>query len=461
MYGESTRFDDRLFDQDSGIFNSSNSQHPIADDEITLARVKQRLLLLEEVNTLRLHSIKEEEEFQLKLLKCEEEFRQRRVEQELKFLYEKSQLISAAAAVNTELSSAQGQQSFPIQSTNDCRSSSPTPSRSSSCCTVYREQYESTRSTPIAQHDNLQRMPIWSAPEGEEDIRTPSAAQTAARQVMADALPTFYGDPKEWTSFINMLTMTTKACGFTKEENLVRLKQSLRGSALEFVEGSLLLPATVPAAIETLKKIYGRPAVIINSLLETLRSMAAPKEDVLETVVPFGIAVQGFCDYLVAANQSAHLSNPLLLRELVDKLPNYLKLEWGKYINGSSNLTLKEFSAFLTGVVDAIIDVSMNIKLMAKNRVQHANLGHEKGNRSLKLCYFCNAEPHKIWSCSKFKQLVIKDRWKEVQRKGLCRVCLNRHRLTQCRIVESCRVTGCKLRHNTLLHDPSKTKHTY
>ncbi|XP_055622958.1 uncharacterized protein LOC129766451 [Toxorhynchites rutilus septentrionalis] len=139
--------------------------------------------------------------------------------------------------------------------------------------------------------------------------------QVASRQSMGRDLPTFTGNPEEWPVFIASFEQSTLACGFSNAENLIRLQRCLKGHALE----------------STLRTLYGRPELLIRVLLEKVQQSPAPKPGRLETLVQFGLTVQNLVDHLAGANQKDHLSNPILMQQLVDKLPDHLKLNWVRY----------------------------------------------------------------------------------------------------------------------------------
>lgn len=100
-----------------------------------------------------------------------------------------------------------------------------------------------------------------------------SRSQLAARHAVAKELPTFSGNPEEWPLFIATYESTTRMCGFSEEENLLRLQRSLRGKALDAVRSHLLYPAGLDGVINTLRTLYGRPEVIVNSLVCKIREM--------------------------------------------------------------------------------------------------------------------------------------------------------------------------------------------
>ncbi|XP_055632393.1 uncharacterized protein LOC129772888 [Toxorhynchites rutilus septentrionalis] len=167
---------------------------------------------------------------------------------------------------------------------------------------------------------------------------------------MGKELPHFSGNPEDWPIFICSFEQTTAACVYTDAENLIRLQRCLKGHALESVRSRLLLPSSVPQVISTLRTLYGRPELLIRSLIEKVHRAPAPRHDRLETVVEFGLTVQNLVDHLKAANQVLHLANPVLVQELVEKLPGSLKMEWAVYKSRQPDATLATFGEFMGGL---------------------------------------------------------------------------------------------------------------
>lgn len=61
------------------------------------------------------------------------------------------------------------------------------------------------------------------------------------------------GKPEEWPIFISTFERSTNCCGFSLEENLVRLQRCLKGKDCKAVSSRFLLPSAVPQVIETLE----------------------------------------------------------------------------------------------------------------------------------------------------------------------------------------------------------------
>lgn len=115
------------------------------------------------------------------------------------------------------------------------------------------------------------------------------------------------------------------------DKNLNRLQRCLKGRALEAVSTRQLLPQMVPEVIESLRMLFGRPEIIINSLLIKIRNEPAPKEDRLDTLINYALAVQNLSSSITASGLVAHQNNLMLLQELLDKLPAQIRLNWAMF----------------------------------------------------------------------------------------------------------------------------------
>ncbi|XP_062708688.1 uncharacterized protein LOC134288304 [Aedes albopictus] len=300
----------------------------------------------------------------------------------------------------------------------------------------------------------------------------PTPSQLAARQVMPRDLPSFNGDPADWPMFISSFVNTTLACGYTSAENLARLQRSLKGDAYEAVRSRLLLPDTVPQVLNTLQLLYGRPELLINALLQKVRSVPAPKAEKLETLIEFGMAVQSLCDHLEAAGQHTHLSNPTLLMELVEKLPAHTKMEWASFLQRCPEVNLQSFGVFMSSIVISATKVTgyaAGLKPSTSDKYKgkpkgfinaHDGNGEEKVQED-RVCCVCDESGHRVTECELFRSFSVDGRWKCVQSNGLCRNCLNAHGRRSCRYSRCCGVGGCEFRHHPLLHSDRSTRTSY
>ncbi|XP_058817637.1 uncharacterized protein LOC131680937 [Topomyia yanbarensis] len=302
----------------------------------------------------------------------------------------------------------------------------------------------------------------------------PTKAQLAARNGITKKLPCFSGKPEEWPLFFGTYQASNEACGYTDVESLVRLQESLKRPALEWVRGQLILPQTVPRVIIKLQQLYGRPKQLLQSHLEKVRKLESPRADKLASFIPFGNAVEQLCEHLEAANLKQHLVNPLLIQDLVDKLPDSEKRQWVRFKRCTDEVTLRTFTEFLSEIVaDACeANVSMEYKLATKP-ASGGQFGreHAKGRgamyyhseeenldetanverTSFRPCKVCQCTDHRLRHCAEFKKLRYVDRLKVVNHWKLCCVCLNDHS-GRCGFKIQCNVEECRERHNPLMH---------
>ncbi|XP_055609362.1 uncharacterized protein LOC129756488 [Uranotaenia lowii] len=307
-------------------------------------------------------------------------------------------------------------------------------------------------------------------------FNTLTSNQLAARSVFSKELPTFAGNPEEWPLFYSSYLTGTRECGLTNAENLIRLQRCLKGEALEAVRSSLLIPETVPCAIETLEMCYGRPDVLINALLIKIRNTPAPKEGRLESLIAYGLAIKNFCNHILAANLKEHFTNPTLLQELVEKLPTDTKMKWADYMELTGEKSLDCFGRFMHEVVRKAITVtSYNPQTVTKpargedprskggmkfrgylnlHSEARASDADDKDDQHhfQKICKVCGKPGHTLDRCGKFETFSIDERLKAIRIHNLCKSCLKNHLPWPCRRPKDCTYEGCRLRHHPLLH---------
>lgn len=124
-----------------------------------------------------------------------------------------------------------------------------------------------------------------------------------------------------------------------------------------------MMPAGVPHVIKTLQMRFGRPELIIHFLLDRVRHVPAPKPERLDTLIDFGLAVENLVVHLQAAKQENHLTNPVLLQELVMKLPAQLRLDWARYKLIHQDPTLAAFGTFMNELIQAASEVSFELPI--------------------------------------------------------------------------------------------------
>ncbi|XP_062716224.1 uncharacterized protein LOC134291885 [Aedes albopictus] len=306
----------------------------------------------------------------------------------------------------------------------------------------------------------------------------PTNRQLAARQVMGKDLPIFSGNPEEWPIWISNFRRSTSTCGFSEDENLIRLQRCLKGPALEAVRSRLLCPASVPHVIRTLEMRYGRPETLIRSMTERVHRLPSLRTNDLDGIIEFGLVVDNLVQHLKNAGQQTHLTNPSLLHDLVGKLPVDYKLKWSAYKSMRLDVDLSTFGQFMSTLVELAYDVADDFPYIEKvpkqsqrnkersfvqthmesdtpSRSELASSSNSVTRIPKKPCVVCHTEGHRVAECSRFKAMDISGRLNVVQQSGVCRSCLNFHGRWPCKTAKECGVNDCRLKHHQLLHSPS------
>ncbi|XP_055623744.1 uncharacterized protein LOC129767148 [Toxorhynchites rutilus septentrionalis] len=224
-------------------------------------------------------------------------------------------------------------------------------------------------------------------------------------------------------------------------------------------------------------------------MIAKVRATPAPKPDRLEILVSFGLVVQNLCGHLKAVGLQNHLANPILLQELVDKLPATIKFSWALYQEQVPVVDLNVFSAYMAKISSAASGVTQHTTITSKmnkdERIRqkersylntHVSMDQWKPNRKneevtsdngsrrqkesgtgtagSKFCFVCKVDSHQVESCASFKGLNLYGRWKAVKVNKLCARCLTSHARWPCK-EEICGINDCPKRHHRLLHfDP-------
>lgn len=280
--------------------------------------------------------------------------------------------------------------------------------------------------------------------------------------------------------FISSFNNGNRACNWSNLENLGRLQVSIQGRALERVQTSLLCPESVPRVIETLRLLYGRPEQLLHCLMQKARKTESPRMDRLSTFINFGVFVQQLCDHLIASGLVDHLVNPMLIAELVEKLPDPTKVEWVRYKRQFAAVNLSTFSDILSQRVSEATEATVYSEPQEERRPnrerqerkpkardnegflnthlgteQHSKQTRADGSGVRRPCRACNRTDHRIRFCDDFLKLTWEARMKIAEDWDLCLLCLNEHGQTRCRFKGHCNIGSCQERHHPLLHPSS------
>lgn len=199
----------------------------------------------------------------------------------------------------------------------------------------------------------------------------------------------------------------------------------------------MMHPKTVPCIIYTLKTLFGRPELIIKATIAEIRNHPQVKQDRLDQLMDFAFEVQSMCTTVESLDRPNHLSDPLLIDDLVEKLPTQEKKEWARFRAGRRDVTVKTLATWLYDLAKLLSTVTSHqaTKHDSKTREKEKFDKNEKaaglevmnvhvetqrssedddGNRRKKLrCLLCTGECNKLEHCKKFKSLDVSSRWEQ------------------------------------------------
>ncbi|XP_013139482.1 PREDICTED: uncharacterized protein LOC106104088, partial [Papilio polytes] len=285
-------------------------------------------------------------------------------------------------------------------------------------------------------------------------------------------LPIYSGDVNEWLPFYAAYKDTTNMYDVSPAENIQRLRSCLKGEARDAV-AALLYAASDPAIImKTLEQCFGRPEVLIDRALDELKRLPKPDSSASE-LNAFAIKVQNTVCVLQTIDKRGYLYNPLLAREVVDKLSPHLRSRWCDYAHEHEDTTEPEIallSRFLMREADRTLrfayapatststtntarrEIRPAVVLKKKTQPVYAVAEYAGGTD---VCPSCGQQ-HSLPQCPKYKALTVEQRWELVKDKKICFRCISsKHRRIACR-AKACGVNECRRPHHPSLHEDAK-----
>ena len=127
---------------------------------------------------------------------------------------------------------------------------------------------------PVAPHYGQHGSPGQEVPYGEiASLAAGLRTFASSCRPRAFDLPVFDGNAKEWLAFKAAYDRTTEFNGVSKVENLIRLQQSLKGSAKELVSSFLFTESNPDVIVRALERHFGRTDLLLRTELDALKSL--------------------------------------------------------------------------------------------------------------------------------------------------------------------------------------------
>jgi hypothetical protein len=311
---------------------------------------------------------------------------------------------------------------------------------------------------PSKNNNPCNHQPMLQHPSHSSFNIAQEMSKLMARQTCAKELPQFSGEPEEWSLFYSHYRTSTLLCAYSDDENIARLSRCLRGRARDSASALLLSATNLEKIISTLKLRFGRPEFIIDIMLSKLRQTKFIRHDDINAFIEFATKIQNMVATMHVTEVTGHLTNPSLIKEIINKLPSNMKFQWAMYV---TNKIDNPMTVTLDNLCEWLMEMANAATVIAPSPVHETNQQtHFKkqtclattSNTPKQTCVRCRGV-HSLEDCASFKQLSTNDRWSLVTKKKLCFSCLSsEHQLKSCRLRRRCTIDGCERVHHTLLH---------
>ena len=251
-------------------------------------------------------------------------------------------------------------------------------------------------------------------------------------------------------------------------EKMSHLKTLLSGKARSAISGMSCSGQFHGTAWSILERKFGRPHVIIDAQLESLRKASQVKPHDSTGLISFSVIASNFVNVLKEYKQIGDLQSSLTLYMPVDKLPQLLKEKWWFYVDDKNEdwpdlkwlsaiaFAQEGFSAF-KGERREEDRRSTSRETVLKNIEPQGKFESERNNaKQSDHCPQADGT-HKIWSCPLFRNMSVNDWYAAVRQQRLCYGCLGEgHAIKDCK-VNARGINGCIKKHNRLLHSENQT----
>ena len=228
-------------------------------------------------------------------------------------------------------------------------------------------------------------------------------------------------------------------------------------------------------AWQELKYRYGQPHIIAQACEERLTSFPKLDKDTADRLNKLSVLMKRCCHALADDRVASSLDSVPFLTAIASKFPLDLKRKWVDTAvkiteESGRNASFKDLALFVETQAK-VSNSTFGLKLFGPSLSQSDPFKKTKAvtfqtttksesevEKSLPKpkCHCCS-EMHKLYQCSKFRELPLSDRSQLVKKHKLCKRCLNPgHHAKSCTLNIKCKRKNCDKRddHNSLLHTP-------
>ncbi|XP_053968859.1 uncharacterized protein LOC128870282 [Anastrepha ludens] len=286
-----------------------------------------------------------------------------------------------------------------------------------------------------------------------------AAIPVSHSKIPALKLPVFCGRYSEYKNFIaSFMHVIENESSLSNIEKFNHLLNCLKGQALETVKAFQITSENYSKALDRLKSRYDNSTLIFMETIKSLFELPSAAKGGASQLQSLVDNVSALYSSLLSIGSDKNISHLLLIHLVMDKVDEETQKKWKESLDFTSLPSWEQCAKVLERRCQFLESASGSLSFgdsgKSSYKQENRNKPPRKGysfsctNRS---CALCSNSDHLIGSCSRFKQLEIADRFKEVKRLGLCLNCLsNKHQLAHCSSAFRCK--HCARSHHSLLH---------
>ena len=285
-------------------------------------------------------------------------------------------------------------------------------------------------------------------------------------------LNNFDGNPIERPEWSSMFIATVDQRPIPDSEKMSHLKTLLTGIARSAISGTGYSGHFYGSAWGILERKFGRPHMIIDAQLESLRKASQVKPHDSTGLISFSVIVSNFVNVIKEYKQIGDLQSSSTLYMAVDNLPQILKEKWWFYVDDKDEYwpDLIMFEIWLS----RIAFVHEGFSAFKGERREEDRRSTNRDKRFSKTSNFSASSnvketkqtqsdhrpladgTHEIWKCPLFRNMSVNDRYAAVRKQRLCYGCLGKgYAIKDCK-VNARGINGCIKKHHQLLHSENQ-----
>ncbi|XP_044759170.1 uncharacterized protein LOC123316923 [Coccinella septempunctata] len=116
----------------------------------------------------------------------------------------------------------------------------------------------------------------------------------------------------------------------------------------------MISPDNVDSVLKILEMRFGRPDLIIDGLISKIKAVTPIREHNIESLIKFSNHISCLVATIKSLGYNEHLQNPTLVRDIVQKLSDMIKLRWGEEVmKKHGTVDLSDLSDWISDIAAA------------------------------------------------------------------------------------------------------------